>query len=187
VLTVVFAIPILGERVRPALWFAVCLGLAGALIIIEPGGRTLDWRLAIPLAAAVTAALRDVVTRRLGGGEHPTTVLAWTMIAMAAAGVAWAGWAGTRWPDALEWAVFLVAAALQTAAYYLAIQSLRLARASTIAPYKYLSLVWAALLGWAWWGHVPDTMKLWGGLLVVGAGLFVLREEIPSNAARRRA
>lgn len=178
VLTVIFAIPLLGERVAPTIWIAVALGLAGALIIINPGSAALDWRIAIPLGAAISSALRDIVTRRLGSTEHPATVLAWTMLALVVAGFVWAAVAGSRFPNATEWAVLAGTAVLHTIAYYLAIQSLRLARASTVAPYRYFSLVWAGLLGWIWWGDVPSTTKLLGGLLVVGAGLYVVRREM---------
>ncbi len=51
-----------------------------------------------------------------------------------------------------------------------------------MAPYKYLSLVWAAAIGFAVWGDFPDTLALCGGILVVAAGLYVLRLEM---AARR--
>jgi len=180
-LTLAFAGPLLGERVSPRAWFAVAAGLAGALFIIQPGGGGLDWRLAIPLAAALGSALRDIVTRALGGAEHPATTLIWTMIVMTAGGAVWTATLGLRWPGASEWGVFVVCAALQTAAYYFAIQSLRLARASTVAPYKYLSLVWGAVIGFAVWGDLPDTMALCGGLLVVAAGLFVLRLEMTSH------
>ena len=177
-LTVAFAIALLGERVAPTIWIAVALGLTGALIIINPGGAALDWRIAVPLGAAVSSALRDIVTRRLGGSEHPATVLFWTMLVLVLAGLVWALIAGSRFPEPVEWAVLAGTAVLHTAAYYLAIQSLRLARASTVAPYRYFSLVWAALLGWLWWGDLPGPTKLAGGLLVVGAGLYVLRQEM---------
>lgn len=177
-LTVAFAIALLGERVGPAIWVAVALGLTGAMVIINPAGAALDWRIAVPLCAAVSSALRDIVTRRLGGAEHPATVLFWTMLVLVLVGLVWALLAGSRFPDAIEWAVLAGTAVLHTAAYYLAIQSLRLARASTVAPYRYFSLVWAALLGWAWWGDMPGPTKLLGGLLVVGAGLYVLRQEM---------
>lgn len=180
-LTVAFAIALLGERVASTIWIAVALGLTGALIIINPGGAALDWRIAVPLCAAVCSALRDIVTRRLGSSEHPATVLFWTMLVLVLAGLVWAVVAGSRWPNTTEWAVLAGTAVLHTAAYYLAIQSLRLARASTVAPYRYFSLVWAALLGWAWWGDLPGPTKLIGGLLVVGAGLYVLRQEMRSR------
>lgn len=177
-LTVAFAIMLLGERVAPTIWVAVALGLTGALIIIDPTGTTLGWHIAIPLGAAVCGALRDITTRHLGGSEHPATVLFWTMLVLVLGGFVWACIAGTRFPEPLEWAVLVGTAVLHTAAYYLAIQSLRLARASTVAPYRYFSLVWAALLGWVWWGDLPGPTKLTGGLLVVGAGLYVLRQEM---------
>lgn len=177
-LTLAFAIPLLGERVSPRIWYAVAAGLLGALLIIQPGGRGLDWHLIVPLAAAVGAAMRDIVTRALGSAEHQATTLFWTMLALTLGGLCWAGWTGMHWPSAFEWLIFLVCAVMHTAAYYFAIQSLRLARASTVAPYKYLSLVWAAVIGFVWWGDFPNGLALAGGLLVVGAGLFVLRTEI---------
>ena len=39
-----------------------------------------------------------------------------------------------------------------------------------MAPFKYLSLVWAALLGFLFWGDVPDVLKLGGAALVVASG-----------------
>ncbi len=177
-LTLAFAIPLLGERVSPRIWLAVAAGLAGALMIVQPGGEGLDWRVVIPLAAAVGAALRDIITRALGGAEHPATTLVWTMIVMTLGGLCWTLLDGLHWPTPFEWGVFVVCAFLQTAAYYFAIQSLRLARASTVAPYKYLSLVWAAAIGFVVWGDFPDGLTLAGVLLVVASGLFVLREEI---------
>ncbi len=101
-LTLAFAGPLLGERVSPRAWFAVAAGLAGALMIIQPGGVALDWRLLIPLAAALGAALRDIITRKLGGAEHPATTLIWTMVVMTLGGAAWTALRGLRWPEPAE-------------------------------------------------------------------------------------
>jgi drug/metabolite transporter (DMT)-like permease len=50
-----------------------------------------------------------------------------------------------------------------------------------MAPFRYLSLVWAVVIGYAVWGDVPDALKLTGGMLVVGAGLFILHRELRSR------
>jgi len=46
-----------------------------------------------------------------------------------------------------------------------------------VAPLKYLSLVWSALISFLVWGYIPGPMKLAGAALVVSAGLFILYRE----------
>ena len=41
----------------------------------------------------------------------------------------------------------------------------------------YLSLVYAALIGYFIWGDVPDEWKICGAALIVGAGIFILYRE----------
>ena len=53
-----------------------------------------------------------------------------------------------------------------------------------IVPYKYMSLIWAALAGYALWGDVPDHWLIVGSALVVGSGLYIMHRE--SRLARRR-
>ena len=68
-------------------------------------------------------------------------------------------------------------------AQYLVIHAFYLAEASVIVPYKYMSLIWAALLGYAMWGDVPDRWLVVGAALVVGSGLYIMHRE--SRLARR--
>jgi drug/metabolite transporter (DMT)-like permease len=69
-------------------------------------------------------------------------------------------------------------------AQYLVIHAFYLAEASVIIPYKYMSLIWAALVGYAMWGDVPDEWLIVGSTLVVGGGLYIMHRE--SRLARRR-
>jgi len=54
---------------------------------------------------------------------------------------------------------------------------LQLAAGAAVAPLKYLSLVWSALISFLVWGYIPGPMKLAGAALVVSAGLFILYRE----------
>ena len=176
--------PCLGERVSGRQWAAVGVGFLGALLIIRPAGDVaLGWAVLVPLGAAATGASRDLITRRLGQSEHPETVLLYTMAVMLAGSAIVAQVEGVHWPAARSWALFAGAAVLVTAAYYLAIVGLKLAAAAVVAPYRYLSLVWATALGWVIWGDLMHPVKLAGCLLVVGSGLYLLQVE---TAARRR-
>jgi len=62
---------------------------------------------------------------------------------------------------------------------YFLTDALRWAEVSLVAPLKYSGVVWALLLGALVWGDVPDARTLAGAMLVVGAGLFVLRRTAP--------
>jgi len=172
------AMPMLGERVTARQWTVVAIGFMGALLIIQPGaGANFDWHVLMPLGAALCGSIRDLLTRRLGATEQPATVLIYTMIAMFIGGVGWVSWTGTHIPGWSSGGLILLAAVLVTAAYYLAITGLKLAAAATVAPYRYLSLVWASLLGWLVWGHVMAPVKLMGCALVVGSGIYLLQAE----------
>src|SRR6266540_640217 len=59
-------------------------------------------------------------------------------------------------------------------------RALHLAPASAVAPFYYLSLIWASILGFAVWGDVPTVSLVIGSAVVVASGLFLLWRE--SNA-----
>jgi drug/metabolite transporter (DMT)-like permease len=56
-------------------------------------------------------------------------------------------------------------------------RALHLAPASAVAPFFYLSLLWAALLGYLVWGDLPTVGLMAGSAVVVGSGLFLLWRE----------
>jgi drug/metabolite transporter (DMT)-like permease len=66
-------------------------------------------------------------------------------------------------------------------------RSLHLAPTSAVAPFQYLSLVWALIIGFAVWGDVPTLSLLIGSAIVVGSGLFLFwresRRVVPEEAA----
>jgi drug/metabolite transporter (DMT)-like permease len=45
-----------------------------------------------------------------------------------------------------------------------------------VAPCRYTGLLIAVALGWVFWGDVPDAMAWAGIALVIGAGLYLLRQ-----------
>jgi drug/metabolite transporter (DMT)-like permease len=177
------AIPILGEKVGWRRWSAVCIGFAGVLIMLRPSETAFHWAALLPLLGAMAGAVRDIVTRKVRLTASPLAVLAFTMAAMALAGL-WTlpfGWEPVSGSDLL---LLAAAGILLGGAQYLVIHAFYLAEASVIVPYKYMSLIWAALAGYALWGDVPDHWLIVGSALVVGSGLYIMHRE--SRLARRR-
>jgi len=51
------------------------------------------------------------------------------------------------------------------------------APASTLAPFQYLEIVGATVLGYLVFGNFPDLLKWIGTMIIVTSGLFVLWRE----------
>jgi drug/metabolite transporter (DMT)-like permease len=54
---------------------------------------------------------------------------------------------------------------------------LRTGEIAVVAPFRYVPLLLALLLGYLIWGDVPDWLGAIGIVLVLGAGLYTLHRE----------
>jgi len=68
-------------------------------------------------------------------------------------------------------------AAFGALGHWLLILAHKHAPASTVAPFFYVQLLWATLLGWIVFGEAPDRWTLVGGMIVMGSGLYLLSRE----------
>jgi drug/metabolite transporter (DMT)-like permease len=57
------------------------------------------------------------------------------------------------------------------------IRAFSAAPASLLAPFGYLQLVWAVLIGFVWFGDFPDIWTFAGAAIIVVSGLYVLYRE----------
>jgi len=57
------------------------------------------------------------------------------------------------------------------------IKAIQLAPVSTVAPFNYLGLLWASVLGFAFFGDLPDRYTLIGAAIIAGSGLYILHRE----------
>jgi drug/metabolite transporter (DMT)-like permease len=55
--------------------------------------------------------------------------------------------------------------------HFLLIAAFRHAPASTLSPFLYVQLLWATLLGWLVFGHLPDAPTATGMAVIAASGL----------------
>lgn len=167
---------ILGEPVGWRRWTAVSVGFIGVLIIVRPTGAGAQLAGLLPLAASLTGALRDILTRKLSFRETSVSVLFYSTTAVTLAGLATVpfGWAPVATKD---YALFALGGFFIGAAHFLMIEAFRLAEAATAAPFKYTSLLWGVALGYVFWQDVPDRWTWTGAAVLVGSGLYILHRE----------
>ncbi len=167
---------ILGERVSAERWAIVAIGFVGVLLIVRPTGA-FQWIALIPVAASLSSALRDMVTRRIGRTETSLAILFYSSLAVIVIGLVSAPLFEWRAVSTSAWALLALNGALNGGAHFLMIESLRLGEAATVVPFKYSGLVWGLLLGFLVWRHIPDAWMLIGAALVAASGLYLLRLE----------
>jgi drug/metabolite transporter (DMT)-like permease len=57
------------------------------------------------------------------------------------------------------------------------VKAFRTAPVGAVAPFQYVELLWAALIGFAFWQEVPAANVWIGAVIVVASGLYVIWRE----------
>jgi drug/metabolite transporter (DMT)-like permease len=166
---------VLREQVGWRRWSAILIGFGGVLIALEPSVQTVTWPAMIALAGSMAFSGLMLITRSLRA--TPGIVLASAQfIGTLVFGVVVApfGWVTPTWSHL---GFFFAAGAISVGALLCVNRSLKLAPASTVAPYQYSMILWAVMFGYAVFGDVPQTATALGAAIIIGAGLYIFLRE----------
>ena len=193
-LTVVFAAMFLGEEVRAFRISAVVLGLVGVLIVLSPRltalqddavetAETLGAMLV--LGGAVFTALAQVFVRKLVLTESTSAIVFWfsataTLLSLVTLPFGWVI------PSGREAAMLVAAGLLGGVGQILLTSGYREADASVVAPFEYVSMLFALGFGYFLFDEVPTGTMLFGALLVVTAGILIIWRERTLGLERAR-
>ena len=72
---------------------------------------------------------------------------------------------------------FLGIAVFGTAGMTMMSQAFRLAPAAIVAPFDYTGLIWATILGFLFWGDMPDLATYIGAAVITASGIYVIWRE----------
>ena len=192
---------VLRETVGLRRWAAVCVGLAGVIVMLRPGEGAVRLVALFPLAASCCYACMQIMTRRLGTTERASTISFYSQVGFIVASVIMGLAAGDgrfspndggslsfllrAWtvPSIADGALFIGIGALNGTAAYLMSQGYRVSVPAALAPFEYVALPMSVLWGVLFFGHWPDTVTYAGMALVCSSGLYVLNHE---RVLRRR-
>jgi drug/metabolite transporter (DMT)-like permease len=180
-LVIVLAMVFLNERMTLARMAFVVAGLAGMLMIVQPGAELFRGASLLALASAGCYAVYQITTRMLAGEDPRVTLFYPALVGAALMTLVWP-WFGSRiditWSDV---ALMAAIGILGTVGHFLFILAFQRAPASALSPFTYIHLVFATLIGWFAFGDLPDALTFAGMALIAGSGLLLTWHE------RRRA
>lgn len=163
------------ERVGASRWLAIGAGFTGVLLVVQPTASGFSiWALVCLLATLLHTA-RDLVTRSIPAQLPSVLVTLATALAVTLLSGVWASWNGWQAISLQQFGLLAAASVFLSGGYYLVIVGMRGGDVAVVAPFRYTGLLFALVLGWAFWGDIPNTLAWAGILLLVGAGIFMLR------------
>ncbi|HEY0235421.1 MAG TPA: DMT family transporter, partial [Afipia sp.] len=180
----VFAALILKEHVHVYRWSAVVVGFVGVILMLTPYFRdhaawtsSAGFGVGLAFVNAFCNGGATIQIRRITATERTITILIYMIgIVMLASLVTLPfGWLV---PDsAMQWAVLIGIGVAGGTAQILFTDSYRHAPASFLAPFDYVSMLWAFIAGYWIFGEVPTPYVIIGAVIVAGAGIFVILRE----------
>lgn len=175
----------LGETIGWHRRAAVVIGFLGAMLIIKPGSESFTLAALLPIAAALFFSGYLVVTRSVANVDHPMTMqFASGASASVVLSVALlpgtfsdsAMW-GARVPSTIEWAYLIAIGVIAAFGHLLVVIAVNRAPTSVLAPFGYVEIIAATILGWLIFSEWPDTLSWLGITIIIFSGLYVFVRE----------
>ncbi len=180
-----FSAVLLREQVGWRRLAAVAVGLVGALIVIRPNWSEFGWASLLPLGTAACFAGYLTITRHMAQTGDRVRLQFWLgLFAALSLGIALligdaAGIAvlALSWPAPWQLGVLAGMGAVSAVTHLLISQAFGRAPAAVLAPFQYLEIISATILGLVMFDDFPDAITWMGTAVIVGAGLYVFRRE----------
>ena len=178
-MTVPFFLPLvawlwLNDRISGHTWAAIVLGFVGVGIILRADEGVVDPVMLVALAGAAIMSVAKVSIRRMAASEPPHRVVfyfslfATLLSALLLLRV-------QQMPTGTEMLWLLAIGSVAIAGQFAMTTAYQLARPGQVGVYNYSAVVWAAFLGWLFWGETLVLSTVLGTLLIIGAGIWNLK------------
>ncbi|MBT3559204.1 MAG: DMT family transporter [Rhodospirillales bacterium] len=179
------SVVLLGERVGWRRLAAISVGFCGAMIIVQPSYEIFGVSALYPLGAATLFAFYMVLTRWLAGTSSAVAMQFYTgvfgMLTLSAGllvgKVNGIDTLSFVWPTAMEWALLGGLGFIGTFGHLMIIMAVRRVGAGLVAPFQYMEIISATILGYMFFGDFPDVVTWVGIVIIVASGLYVFYRE----------
>ncbi len=167
----------LKEKLSINIWIAILSGFFGVLVILDPFGTSFHPAMFFILGHATIFALFNLLTRKMAASSSPDVTIVYstvlpTIILLPIVIPQWQ--TPTEWVD---FVIFFITGLFGFFGHYLLANAYRFAKPTTISPFFYQQILYMIFLGWLIFGQIPQMNVLFGAVIVVSCGLYLLFKE----------
>jgi S-adenosylmethionine uptake transporter len=164
---------------------AISLGFVGAMIIIRPTFSEVGFVALYPVAAACCFSTYILLTRKLVRNEDPIRLQFFAGIfGFLVMGIALGFGSANEiailsavWPTMKEWLLLATLGIIATGCHLLVTYAYRLASIGILAPFQYVEIIGATILGLIVFNEFPDPATWLGVAIIVASGMYVFHRE----------
>lgn len=171
----VIAIFMLGEHLERRATFALGIGFCGVVLLLKPGMGVFQIGAMVGAVSGLFIAFGKIFIRKMADTEPVLRTVFYfgvfsTLICLVPLIWLW------QTPSRFAVACMLVAATLGTMGQMFLTYAFSHNRAARVAPFTYVTVAFGGVVGWVFWGELPDGVSLIGGLLVVVGCMAMLSQ-----------
>jgi S-adenosylmethionine uptake transporter len=164
---------------------AISLGFVGAMIIIRPTFSEVGFVALYPVAAACCFSTYILLTRKLVRNEDPIRLQFFAgVFGFLVMGTALVFGNANEiailtavWPTTNEWLLLAALGIIATGCHLLVTYAYRLASIGILAPFQYVEIIGATILGLIVFNEFPDRVTWLGVAIIVASGMYVFHRE----------
>lgn len=175
---IALGVVVLRERIRAQHWAGIILCCCGAAIVMASRGafRSFEvaylWPAFIALVGAALFALEGLMIRTLSQHDKPLTVLLYVNFfgILLLSIPAFATWKSMAF---IENTLFILLGPLAVCGQYFVVRGYRIADIAVVGPADYSWLIFAALIGFVFFGEVPTFGIVAGSVVIAAGGILI--------------
>lgn len=167
---------VFGERVGWRRWLAILIGLAGVVVIVQPGMNSFSALSLLALVGMIGFAGRDLASRAAPASVSTSTLGVYGFLSLIVAGVLFSLWEGAPLlrPSTNVSLILFAAIVVGVLAYSGLMKAMRTGDVSAVTPFRYTRLLFGIALGVLVFGEQLSLAMIIGSGLIVLSGLFIL-------------
>ena len=163
----------LGEKINWRTRWCIVIGFIGVVLVLRPGGDNFQAVALIGIGAAISASVAKVCIRRMANTEPGYRIVFYFALFSLLFSTPLA-WLNGELPRLEVWPYLVGIGMGGTLGQLLMTRAFQVANPGQVGPFTYVSVIYAAIIGWLFWGEILLLTTIIGSVLIVLAGVWNL-------------
>ncbi|NRB11014.1 MAG: DMT family transporter [Rickettsiaceae bacterium] len=176
IFVLVLGVFFLSENIIWQRWAVTFIAFGGIFITLNPLAEQFNPEILVLVFATFAFAVLDIINKRFVIQESMISMLFYSAIVTAVLAFPFAlmNWST---PTTLELMLLFILGASANLILFFILKAFSIIDATACAPYRYLELLFSAIIAYIVFGEIPKESTIWGALIVIPSTLFIIYSE----------